>query len=865
MTVTDTPVMQQYRDIKARYPQTILFFRMGDFYEMFEDDAKLAARELGLTLTSRNNGGAAEVPLAGVPVKAATEYLRRLIAKGHRVAICEQIEDPKLAKGVVRRAVVETVTPGTVLTDDWLLRNRNNYLVALDPRGQTGGLAALDLTTGEMVLEVVPVADLAQSLARFEARELVLPAETSYAAPGATVTTREAWEFDVELGREDLMRTYAIASLDGLGVGPDDRPAIGAAGALLRYARELKPGGLPHLTHPTIVRRGDVLPLDEMTRRNLELVEPLRSGVEGATLLEVLDRTLTPMGGRLLRRWLLAPLVDPTAINARLDAVQVLVDDGRGRQRLRESLDGVRDLERLAGRAALGRATPREMGALRDSILRLPDVAGALGGLQGREHSTLLEQTAQRLDLLTDLGEELSRALVERPPAQLDDGDSFKQGYDAELDALKDARDGGKQYIASLQARERERTGIGSLKVGFNKVFGYYIEITHAHRDRVPGDYERRQTLTGAERYVTPDLKEYEAKVLGAEERIAQREGELLDALRRQVAAAIGRVQGSAGLLAQLDVWAALADVAEREGYTRPEVNGSFTLELEGSRHPVVERMMPREAFIPNDVTLDEAGRVVLLTGPNMAGKSTLLRQVGLCVVLAQLGSFVPCRRASVGVVDRLFTRVGASDNLVRGQSTFMVEMSETSAILHAATARSLVLLDEIGRGTSTYDGVAIAWAVTECLHNTIGCKTIFATHYHELTQLTEELEHVRNFNVAVREVGDEIVFLHRLEPGGADRSYGIHVGRLAGLPDPVVTRAWQVLKLLEAGHHVAKQRPPAPIDAAQLGLFGAPAPPPQPDPLLLELDGLDVNSLSPLDALNRLAAWKKRRQDEAR
>jgi DNA mismatch repair protein MutS len=756
---------------------------------------------------------------------------------------------------------VETVTPGTVLTDDWLARNRNNYLVALDPRSPAVGLAALDLTTGELVLEVVPAADLEQSLARYEAREVVLPADTSVRAAGATVTAREAWEFDAELAREELMRTYSVASLDGLGVGADDRPAIGAAGALLRYARELKPGGLPHLVHPTLVRRGDVLPLDEMTRRNLELIEPLRSGVEGATLLEVLDRTLTPMGGRLLRRWLLAPLVDPDAITARLDAVQVLVDDGRGRARLREALDGVRDVERLAGRAALGRAAPREVGALRDSIRRLPDVAGALSGLEGRERSSLLETIAQRLDLLTDLGEELSRALVEQPPAQLDDGDSFRTGYDAELDRLKDARDGGKQYIASLQARERERTGIGSLKVGFNKVFGYYIEITHTHRDRIPADYERRQTLSGAERYVTPDLKEYEAKVLGAEERIAEREAQLLDELRQRIATAIGRVQTTAGLLAQLDVWAALADVAERERYARPEVTGSFTLELIGSRHPVVERMMPRETFIPNDVMLDEAGRVALLTGPNMAGKSTLLRQVGLCVVLAQMGSFVPCRRASVGVVDRLFTRVGASDNLARGQSTFMVEMSETSAILHGATAHSLVLLDEIGRGTSTYDGVAIAWAVTECLHNSIGCKTIFATHYHELTQLTEELAHVRNWNVAVREVGDEIVFLHRLEPGGADRSYGIHVGRLAGLPDPVVTRAWQVLKLLEAGHHVAKQRPPSPLDATQLGLFGTPAP----DPLLLELDDLDVNSLSPLDALNRLAAWKKRRQDEAR
>lgn len=841
---TETPLMQQYRDLKARHPQAILFFRMGDFYEMFEDDAKLAARELGLTLTSRNNGGAAEVPLAGVPVKAATEYLRRLIAKGHRVAIAEQIEDPKLAKGVVRRAVVETVTPGTVLTDDWLVKNRNNYVLALDPRGAATGLAALDITTGALILEVVPAGDLESALARYEARELVLPADCSVPAAHTTITSREAWEFDADLAREDLTRTYGLASLDGLGVAADDAPALGAAGALLRYARELKPGGLPHLAHPTIVRRGDVLPLDEMTRRNLELVEPLRAGAEGATLLDVIDRTLTPMGGRLLRRWLLAPLVEPAAINARLDAVETLLADGRGRERLREALDGVRDLERLASRAALGRATPRELGALRDSIQRLPDVAGA--------HTLSL-----MLDLLADIGAELGRALVERPPAQLDEGDAIQAGYDHELDDLKATRDGGKQYIAALQARERERTGIGSLKVGFNKVFGYYLEVTHTHRERIPADYERRQTLTGAERYVTPELKQYEAKVLGAEERIATREAEVVDQLRRRVGAEITRVQASAAVLAQLDVWAALADVAERERYVRPEITADFTLELEGSRHPVVERMTARETFIPNDVLLDEAGRVILLTGPNMAGKSTLLRQVGLCVVLAQIGSFVPCRRAKIGVVDRLFTRVGASDNLVRGQSTFMVEMSETSAILHAATARSLVLLDEIGRGTSTYDGVAIAWAVTESLHNTIGCKTIFATHYHELTQLTEELEHVRNFNVAVREVGDEIVFLHRLEPGGADRSYGIHVGRLAGLPDLVVTRAWQVLKLLEAGHHVARQRPPVPLDATQLGLFAPPA-----DPLLLELDGLDVNTLSPLDALNRLAAWKKRRMD---
>jgi len=855
--------MLQYREIKARHPDTILFFRMGDFYEMFEDDAKLGARVLGLTLTSRNNGGASEVPLAGVPVKAATEYLRKLVAAGHRVAVCEQVEDPKLAKGLVRREVIETITPGSVLAEDWIATGRNNFLAALLPQDSVVGLAALDLTTGEFVWETLVPDDVAAGLARYEPSELVLPAGA--AAPpelAGTRTEREAWEFDPDLAREDLQRAFGLASLDGLGVESTDRAALGAAGALLRYARELKPGGLPHLARPRLVRRGAVLPLDEMTRRNLELVEPLRPGATGTTLLEVLDRTLTPMGARLLRRWLLAPLVDARAANERLDAVQVLVTDPRGRDRLREALDGVRDLERLAGRAAVGRATPRELGALRDSIRKLPDVRAALDGLEARDQSALLEGVAARFDLLTDLGDELARALVDRPPAQLSEGDSIRTGYDADLDELKDARDGGKTYIAGLQARERERTGIASLKVGFNKVFGYYLEITHTHRDRIPPDYERRQTLTGAERYVTPELKEHEAKVLGAEERIATREAAVIDALRRRVGAEITRVQDTAVSLATLDVWCALADVAQREHYVRPEVTGDFTLRLEGSRHPVVERMMPREAFIPNDVLLDDAGRIILLTGPNMAGKSTLLRQVGLAVLMAQVGSFVPAKSAKVGVADRIFTRVGASDNLARGQSTFMVEMSETSAILHGATARSLVLLDEIGRGTSTYDGVAIAWAVTECLHNRIGCKTIFATHYHELTQLTEELAHARNFNVAVKESGDDVVFLHRLEPGGADRSYGIHVGRLAGLPAPVVARAWEVLKLLEAGHHVAHQAAPRPPDASQLGLF---APPERPDPLLAELDTLDVNALSPLEALNRLAEWQRRRKEGER
>jgi DNA mismatch repair protein MutS len=618
---------------------------------------------------------------------------------------------------------------------------------------------------------------------------------------------------------------------------------------LLRYARELKPGGLPHLARPRVQRCGDTLPLDEMTRRNLELVEPLRAGATGTTLLEVIDRTRTPMGARLLRRWLLAPLVDPAAIGARLDAVQVCADDAPGRERLRDALDGVRDLERLAGRAALGRATPRDLGVLRDSITRLPDVRDALLGLAGRERSTLLAAAGTSYDPLEDLGALLARALVDRPPPQLGDGDAIRPGYDAALDELRDARDGGKRYIAGLQARERERTGIASLKVGFNRVFGYYIEITRTHRDRVPADYERRQT-SRARATATPELQRAGGRVLGAEADQPPR-GHCWTpcGMRSQTPSA---ACGVAATLAQVDVWAGLGDLAHRDGYVRPDVNDGFALELEASRHPVVERMMPREAFIPNDVVLDAAGRVIVLTGPNMAGKSTVLRQVGLCVLLAQSGAFVPARRAVIGVVDRLFTRVGASDNLARGQSTFMVEMSETSAILHGATSRSLVLLDEIGRGTSTFDGVAIAWAVTEHLHNAVGCKTIFATHYHELTQLTEELAHARNWNVAVREAGDDVVFLHRLEPGGADRSYGIHVARLAGMPAPVVARSWEVLRVLEAGHHLAHRSAPPPPDATQLGLFAPP------HPVVAALAGLDVDALTPLEALNRLAAWKR-------
>jgi DNA mismatch repair protein MutS len=857
-TTTETPLMQQYREIKAQHSDAILFFRMGDFYEMFYEDAKRASRDLGLTLTSRNNGGAAEVPLAGVPVKAAGEYLRRLVELGHRVAICEQVEDPKLAKGVVRREVVETLTPGAVLAQDWLEGGRNNFLVALQPTNPAG-IAALDLSTGEFILETTDIADLDAAVSQYAPREIVIPEGQGAVIPEATmVTERDTWEYDASLATEDITRHFRLHDLEGLDIEPRDRPALQAAGALLKYVAELQPGGLPHMARPVVRRSGSTIPLDQMTKRNLELEKPLRADTPGGTLLEVLDRTVTPMGARLVRQWLLAPLRTVSQIDNRLDAVAVLVDDMRGRERLRDALDGVRDLERLSGRTAARRATPRDLGALRDSLVLLPDVRSALDGLSSRETSLELTRCSHDLDLHNELTELLCRYLADRPPLAIGQGDSIRPGADRELDEARDLRDGGKQFIASLQARERERTGIASLKVGYNKVFGYYLEVSKSRQHDVPEGYERRQTLTNAERYVTPELKEYEAKVLGAEEHVVQRERELLDRLCDSVSECLGKLQHTARLLAELDVFGGLAETAVREHYVRPEITDAYTLELKGCRHPVVERMLPPGKFVPNDIVLDEAGRVVLLTGPNMAGKSTVLRQIGLCVVMAQMGSYVPAESATVGVTDRVFTRVGASDNLGRGQSTFMVEMSETSAILHAATAQSLVLLDEIGRGTSTFDGVAIAWAVTEHLHDHIGCKTVFATHYHELTQLTETLQHSRNWNVAVKESGHDIVFLHRLEPGGTDRSYGVHVARLAGLPNDVVGRAREILALLESGHHVAGKSPPMPPDSSQLGLFA-----PDEHLVLQEIRQLNPETMTPIEALSRLAELKRLTEEQ--
>ncbi len=841
-----TPLMQQYREIKARHRDAILFFRMGDFYEMFDDDAHVAARTLGLTLTSRNNGAAAETPLAGVPLKAAQGYVKKLVERGFRVAICEQVEDPKTARGVVKRAVIEVITPGAVMADDLLEAGRNTFLVAVAVDGARAGLAAADLSTGEFIFERLLECDVDAALSRYNPSEVLVAAGAGFTAAGAALLTRrEAWEFDAALAGEELARRFGLASLEGLGLEAEDALAIGAGGALLRYLAELQPAGVPQLRRPVARRAADILHLDAMTRRNLEIAEAMRPGGQSATLLGVLDRTLTPMGSRLLRQWLLNPLVDGAAIGRRLDAVGALAGEEARRGALAAALDGVRDLDRLGAKAAARRASPRDLGALRDSITRLPAVLAAVHGLYGLDEG---------FDALADIGAVLDGALVARPPAALGDGDTIRPGADAELDELRALRDGARHFLAQLQGRERTRTGVSSLKVGFNKVFGYFIEITKANAGSVPPDYERRQTLTGAERYVTPELKEYEAKILGAEDAIGALEERLFAAARDRAGAAITRVQETAARVAAADVLCAFADAAVKERYVRPTLSDAFALDLAQCRHPVVERMMPREAFIPNDVRLDAERQIMIVTGPNMAGKSTVLRQVGLCVLMAQAGSFVPARAAAIGLVDRLFTRVGASDDLARGQSTFMVEMSETAAILHNATRRSLVLLDEIGRGTSTYDGVAIAWSVAEDLHDRIGCKTIFATHYHELTQLADRYPRVVNANVAVHESGEEIVFLHRLKPGGADRSYGIHVARLAGLPDSVIARAREVLATLEAGHRVD----PTPGPRDQLALFSSAE-----DPLLAEIKALDLDGLTPRDALSRLADLQARARGE--
>ena len=867
----ETPLMRQYLEMKARCPNAILFFQVGDFFEMFFEDAEEASRLLNLTLTSRNNGDAADVPLAGVPIKAVQEYVERLIRMGRRVAICRQVEESSQARGLVRRELVETVTPGAVFSEELLSAGRNNFMAAVagPPDGARVGLAWADVSTGEFLCSVVPRTELPSELARIDARELLLPRGWEGGAPpdwldgldGRPLTIREDWGFDLDISRDGILRHFGVKSLSGLGLGdPEDELAVRAAGALLAHLLEVQPGGGGQLRPPRIERAAGMLHLDEMTRRNLEVVRPLRSDSGGTALIEVVDETVTPMGARLMRTWLLRPLAEAPGIRRRLEAVKELFEDRARRTKVREALRGVRDLERLAARVGAGRATPRDLLGLASSLRAVPGVLDELG----EPESSALGELVEGVDAAEDVAQLIERAIDAEAPVTLADGGVIRCGYSRELDELRATRDGAVGWIGDLQGRERERTGIGSLKVGYNRVFGYYIEVSKANLDRVPEDYHRRQTLTNAERFLTPELKEWESKVLGAEERIGRLEQNLFCEVREAAAAEVKRLQELARRMARVDVFCGLAHVAERNDYTCPHVDEEDRIEIIAGRHPVVERMMPREQFVPNDIVLDSEERIIILTGPNMAGKSTVLRQVGLIVLLAQVGSFVPAREARIGVADRIFTRVGASDNLAQGQSTFMVEMIETAAILNGASERSLVLLDEIGRGTSTYDGVSIAWSVTEHIHERIGAKTIFATHYHELTRLADLLPGVFAYNVLVKEVGEEIVFLRRLERGGADRSYGVQVARLAGLPRPVVERARQILRDLESSEAGSRDvlgregRLPGSADRSQLSLFEA-----QEHAVLRRLRELATDEITPLEALNLLAELKREAEDK--
>jgi DNA mismatch repair protein MutS len=803
-----TPMMNQYREAKERHPGMLLLFRMGDFYELFEEDAEVAARVLGLTLTSRDKA----IPMAGFPHHALDTYLHKLLHAGHRVAICDQVEEAALAKGLVRREVTRVVTPGTLTEEELLDPRRANHLAAVAAAGATAGLAWVELSTGQFHAADVPLADLADELARLapseglvaEAGHPQLAEQVRTALAGATVTPRPDWTFDAASARATLFKHFGVSTLAGFGFD-DHQVSVRAAGALVLYLQETLKASLAHLSRLRPYCQTHYLVLDEVTRRSLELSRTLREGTREGSLLSVLDRTVTPMGARLLAEWLISPLARRPDIEARLDAVAELHAEHALRQELRDVLAGSPDLQRLTARVSTGRATPRDLGAVARALRLLPRLKAKVTA----RRSALLAELERRLDLCPDLREALDAALVDAPPLSPREGDLIREGYNEELDRLRAVAKDGKGWIAKYQADEITRTGIPSLKVGYNQVFGFYIEVTNAHAGKVPADYRRKQTLKNAERYITADLKEKEDEVLSAQEKSQQREYELFLALRDQVAAQTRRLLETAEVLATLDVLASLAELAAARQYCRPELSDEPVLEIADGRHPVLDQLLPPGTFVPNDAALGpDAGTLLLITGPNMAGKSIYIRQVALLTLLAHMGSFLPARSARVGLADRIFTRVGASDELTRAQSTFMVEMTEAANILNNATARSLVILDEIGRGTSTYDGVSLAWAITEYLHSQVGCRALFATHYHELAQLADQLPGLRNYNVLVREWQDEIIFLHKIAPGSADKSYGIHVARLAGVPGEVLERARQVLGELESHHLEARERP---------------------------------------------------------
>ncbi len=870
-----TPMLAQYRAIKREHQDVILLFRLGDFYEMFGDDAKLAAGVLDLVLTSREVGRGRRIPMCGIPYHAADRYLARLLAAGHKAAVCEQVEDAKKSKGLVKREVIRILTPGTVVEDHLLEERANNYLASVSSAEGRLGLAAADCSTGEMIVTEFVGADaadeLTDELSRLSPAELLLP-ERAASDPdlkrllegnSVAASTWGQEDFVADTPEDVLRRHFGVSSLRGFGC--EGMPsAIEAAAALLTYLKRTHKSGLEQIRDMRSYSRSEFMVVDATTRRNLELLSSLRDGSRRHTLLWVLDDTVTSMGARLLRRWITAPLLHKERIEQRLDAVGALSGDDVLRAQIRDELKQVRDLERPVARAAAGTATGRDLAGLRDSLRRLPRLAELLA----RSGCEALAGLVVDFDPVSDLCELLGRAIEDSPPATIREGGVIRPEYSAELDELREARAKGKEWIAGLQERARKETGIKSLKVGFNQVFGYYIEVTRPNLHLVPEHYQRRQTMRNAERFITPELKEYESKVLGAEERILTLEQDLFADLQSKVAAEAARIQRASHVVAQADVSASFAEVATRNRYVRPEIATGDQIRVRAGRHPVVELALQDERFVPNDAGLDcSEQQILIITGPNMAGKSTYLRQVALITLMAQMGSFVPAESARIGLVDRIFSRVGASDDLATGQSTFMVEMTETANILRHATNRSLIILDEIGRGTSTFDGMSLAWAVAEHIHNSprLGSKTLFATHYHHLNELADLLPRVKNYRVGVKERGDQIVFLRQIVPGGTDRSYGIQVARLAGLPSDVIERAKQVLWSLEQQDDLpgrAGDTAPAPSEdrqppsPSQLALFAG-----GPDPIAEEIRRLDLNRITPLDALHKLADLQQRVQ----
>jgi len=889
-----TPLMRQYYAIKERHPQAILLFRMGDFYETFDEDAKTVSRILGITLTTRNNGKSEDVPMAGFPHHAVDSHLPKLIRSGLRVAICEQVEDASESSGkVVDRDVVEVVTPGVSFRDQLLSPKQSNFLAAI--HFGTGrnkdriGFAFIDATTGEFQVTEAQADRLEDLIQTVNPAEVILDKRRRDRLDAAlrnqpfTVTPQEDWVFTHDFGYQELLDHFETHSLKGFGVD-DLEHGLVAAGAALYYLGETQKGKLPHVRQIRRFSGEEHMALDPQTKRNLELVDAIQSDASGpdGTLVGILDDTQTPMGGRRLRAWLLRPLRDVEQIHWRLDAVEALFQDRALREDLREQLQQVGDLERLAAKVATGRAKPSDLIAIKLTLRQMPKVKALL---EGTDCETLAA-IEERLTLCPDVVDRIQNALVDDPPAKISEGGLIRDGYSEELDELRTIASEGKEWLTTLEKEESERTNIPSLKVGFNKVFGYYIEVTNTHTEKVPDDYVRKQTLVNSERYITPELKEMEEKILTAEEKMEQLEQELFNELRMMVAEHTGTLQQNAGLLARLDCFSALAAVADKNDYVRPEVDDSLTIDIEEGRHPVVEQTLPPgDPFVPNDVEVDpDDDQILIITGPNMAGKSVALRQVGLITLLAQVGSFVPADAAHIGVVDRIFTRVGASDNLAAGESTFLVEMNEAANILNNATSRSLILLDEVGRGTSTFDGLSIAWAIVEYLHERpeVAARTLFATHYHELNAMADRLERVRNFRIQVAEHEGEIVFLRKLIPGGADHSYGIEVARMAGLPDTVIARAHEVLHHLESqelkvggaqdgeaddapeqsGDGIAAKKGDADAvpsldesQAGQMHLFGGPDP--VGEELKEKLSGIDPNRITPVEALMKLAELK--------